>query len=142
MEEVTNLKCPTNVFGCSYVDMVEYVVHVVEMMVAIQGVGAKSVRIQKSLNNDNYLIDIVYGDERNGTISYCKGGTYHYFCEKDGQLYNKNAETDSFVRLTTHIINFFENDTLPFDTAQTLEVMKIRDAILKARENIGELIEV
>ncbi len=142
MEEVTGLRCPTNVFGCSYTDMVEYVIHVVEMMVAIQGVGAKSVRMQKSLNNGNYLIDIVYGDERNGTISYCKGGTYHYFCEKDGELYNKNAETDSFIRLTERILTFFEDGKLPFDSAQTLEVMKIRDAILKARENIGVEIPV
>ena len=142
MEEVTDMGGEVNIFGDSSTEMTEYIIHVVEMTVAIQGVGAKKVKMQKSDNDDNYLIDIFYDDGRKGTIVYCKGVMYRYMCKRGDKIYCANAETDSFLRLIEHILKFFINGEPPFDGAQTKEVMKIRDAVLKARRNIGKEIAV
>ena len=42
------------------------------------------------------------------------------------------------------ILRFFESNAefVPFDSAETLEVMRLRDAILAADEKPGEWIEV
>ena len=37
-----------------------------------------------------------------------------------------------FVGLIDSILRFFENGTVDFDSAETLEVMRLRDAILRA----------
>lgn len=142
MEEVTGKRGDVNIFGDSSTDMVEYIIHVIEMMVTIQGVGAKKVRMQTSVDRDDYLIDVIYDDNRKGTIAYCKGIMYRYMVQNGDKIVCKNAETDSFLRLIGHILTFFENSELPFSSEQTIEVMKIRDAVLEARNRIDEEIEI
>jgi hypothetical protein len=52
-----------------------------------------------------------------------------------------NSRSKIFNELIADILRFFGDHTVSFDVAQTLEAMKIRDAVLASRNNCGQWIE-
>ena len=54
----------------------------------------------------------------------------------------KKADSAFFPALLTDILRFYEEKTVSFDVAETLEVMKIREGVLKARETPNTWIEL
>lgn len=55
-----------------------------------------------------------------------------------GEYVQELADPDIFKKLIADILNFFENGKLPFDRNQTLEAMRMRDALLAAEQADGE----
>lgn len=118
----------------------EYIVHQTEMVVKTLGLGAKSVAAER-LGDNHYLIQICYKDERSATMEYRPDYPFAIEWEtKDGQKGNAEIVSDMFVYLLENILRFYEDGELPFDSAQTLEVMKIREAAVKSVECLGESI--
>ena len=60
----------------------------------------------------------------------------------DGEDIQKPVQSDFFKHLMTDILRFFETGVLPFESAQTLEVMRLRDALLKATAFDGQWMDV
>lgn len=60
----------------------------------------------------------------------------------DGTFCKKDATADFFVNLTETIMRFFETGEEPFAPSETLEVMRIRDALLEAEKNDGVWMEL
>lgn len=114
----------------------EYIIHNVEMIVSMQGAGATAVKLNKSFNN--YMIQIDYADDREGTILFGDGLVYRYVCNDGNKYYVKNIESEFFLGLIEAILNFFKTGEQPFDPQETLEVMKIREKLIEAKDKEGE----
>ena len=120
----------------------EYIVHQAEMVVKTLGLGAKSV-VTEQLGDNHYSIKIGYKDERSATMEYRPDYPFAIEWEtKDGQKRNAEIVSDMFVYLLENILRFYEDGELPFDSAQTLEVMKIREAAVYGMGKLGEAIEL
>ena len=61
--------------------------------------------------------------------------------KEDVSVY-KSIESDFFKNLIADILRFFETGEVSFDVEQTLKVMQIREAIIKAMGTPGEMIEL
>ena len=50
--------------------------------------------------------------------------------------------SDFFINLIADILKFYRTGEVPFNGEETLEVMKIREAIIKAKGKDGEWTEI
>ena len=107
----------------------EYVIHQIEMAVRVQGVGAKSVSLGKRCGITKMVIS--YPDERESTLSYKSTNSF--------SVNSKPIKSAFFVNLISDILRFYLTGEVSFDTAQTLEVIKIRDAVIALLASGGEL---
>lgn len=118
----------------------EYVIHLVEMAVKIVGVGAEKVRYEKKGRQE--WMEIGYGNGKNVTLMQADWIPYSVTANKVGEE-SKTVTINSpfFQNLIDDILNFFLTGEISFPTEQTLEVMKIRTAIIKAKEKEGRWIK-
>ncbi len=100
----------------------EYIIHQIEMAVKIQGTGASSVEVLTKDGTDT--IKISYPDFRSSTLEYKD--------ENDFSINGTLIQSDFFLNLIGDILKFFIDGKAPFDTAETLEVIKIREKIIEA----------
>lgn len=119
----------------------EYVIHLVEMAVVLLGSPALRVRA------DRYgYPNVFYADseaEKKITLIYTAGLPYSVTSEHSGTKAKYSAvKSPFFMHLIREILRFYESGVLPFDSAQTLEAMRLRDALLRAAEHPGAWIEV
>ena len=136
-------KCSTITVTGSGASFEEYGIHPIEMVVKTMGIGAKAVRAEKA--GDQYLMRIDYKNGKFANIVFDSNyGTPFTImpCGEDGKTVWKLIESDSFNGLMTAILNFYEDGKLPFDTNETLEVMRIRDALIKATGKTGKWIKI
>lgn len=118
----------------------EYIVHQAEMIVKVLGTGAEKARaLQMGLLS---VFEIAYGDGRSATMSYCSGNPFTVLAENGAKPVWKQIKSDSFVLLLRDILRFYESGTPGFDTAETLEVMAVREAALKALNTPGEWVSL
>lgn len=116
----------------------EYVIHQTEMLVKLMGIGAK--RLKSINSNDQHVITVEYNDGRIANVLFVSNyGTPTAFIPylKGGQSKYVPIESSFFQTLLTDILKFYQSGNLPFNINETLEVMKIRDAIIKS-ETISE----
>lgn len=115
----------------------EYIVHQTEMVVKTLGLGAKSVCTEQ-LGENHYLCKIGYADGRSASMEYRADYPFAIAWESaDGTKGNAEIVSDMFAYLLESILKFYESGGLPFDSAQTLEVMKIREAAVKSVNQAG-----
>ena len=120
----------------------EYIVHQAEMVVKTLGLGVKSVVAEK-LGDNHYLMKIGYGDERSATMEYRPDYGFEIaWKQANGEGGTRAIVSDMFVYLLESILRFYEDGKLPIDSAQTLEVMKIREAAVRSVERLGENISL
>ena len=60
----------------------------------------------------------------------------------EGKVVHKSIVSAFFGNLIADMLRFFEEGTVSFDVQETLEVMSLRDGILKAELSEGEWIEL
>lgn len=78
---------------------------------------------------------IKYADGRCGFLEYAPSNPFEVVLEdKEGDEINKNITSAFFVNMLDSILRFFSDGELPFEKAQTMEVIRIRDALLKAAQ--------
>ena len=111
----------------------EYIIHQIEMVVKMLGVGACGVSATKK--GEEIVFNVSYPDSRFATMIYgsAYGFTAYLACEH-GKPELCKMESDFFAGLIEDIIRFFSSGTQPFDPAQTMEVMRIREMALKSLE--------
>lgn len=121
----------------------EYVIHSTEMLVKLMGIGAKSVKCENNL--DQHIITIAYQDGRKANLVFMSNyGTPTAFIPlvKGGESKYVPVESSLFTGLLAGILKFYQTGETPFDGNQTLEVMKIREAIVKAEIDSEKWIEI
>lgn len=114
----------------------EYIIHQIEMAVKMMGRGAKRVKTENQAKANICRID--YGDGRFVTLCYSAESPFTVsVCNDKNECKYFNVESDYFVALTERILDFFESGVAPFDTNETLEVMKIREKLIEGKEKEG-----
>ena len=114
----------------------EYVIHQIEMAVRVLGAGAKRVRAERQAGQ--YICRVDYGD-RAAALVYDPSLPFAVTAQKrDGESVTCPIESDFFHNLLTEIVRFFEGAAPFFDVAETLEVMKIREGIIRAKGEAEE----
>ena len=110
----------------------EYIIHQIEMLVKCLGVGATDVKVEKG--DKIIYADVIYPDNRVGKMSF-KDDFYDFIItakSREGERIESKIVSPFFNNLIEEILRFFNSGTAPFDTEQTLEVMKIREMFIKA----------
>ena len=118
----------------------EYVVHQIEMVTKALGVGACKARaVQMGLLT---MFEVAYDDERSATMSYCSGNPFTVLADNGTKPVWKQIRSDFFAALLRDIIRFYESGKTSFDVKETLEIMAVREASLKALNTPGEWVEL
>lgn len=117
----------------------EYLVHQTEMAVKCVGIGAKSVSYEKHAQLET--VRVSYDDGRFATMTFAPALPFIVTASKDDETRYMPIQSDYFKRLLADILRFYTSGSTSFDVAQTLEVMKIREAALLSREK-GEKIDL
>ena len=118
----------------------EYVVHQIEMVTKTLGVGACKARaVQMGLLT---MFEVAYDDERSATMSYCSGNPFTVLADNGTKPVWKQIRSDFFAALLRDIIRFYESGKTSFDVKETLEIMAIREASLKALNTPGEWVKL
>jgi hypothetical protein len=119
----------------------EYIIHDIEMVVKKLGAGACKVMCIE--NGKQRFFHLGYNDDRSACLVYAPyglpGATIMESLTGEGKTVNSRSKI--FNELIADILRFFGDHTVSFDVAQTLEAMKIRDAVLASRNNCGQWIE-
>ena len=111
----------------------EYIIHQIEMLVKTMGIGAECVKVFSSGNQKMCVVK--YADGRCCFLEYAPSNSFGVIAEDGtGNAINKGITSPFFVNLLEHILKFFLDGELPFEKMQTIEVIRIRDALLKAAQ--------
>ncbi|MBE5743657.1 MAG: hypothetical protein E7358_02955 [Clostridiales bacterium] len=115
----------------------EYIIHCIEIAVKFMGCGASKVRYEKYF--DQEWADIVYENGKLVKINLTLYNDYFLIApDKDGISKMVPMGWDFFVNLLGDILRFFETGEVSFDVNQTLEVIKIREALISGKETPGQ----
>ena len=115
----------------------EYIVHQTEMVVKTLGAGAKKVRAAKM--GLLSVFEVAYGDDRTATMTYSPNALpFTLLAEGSEKPRWRQVKSDFFAALLQDILRFYESGKVSFDVAETMEVMAIREAALKALDAPGE----
>ena len=119
----------------------EYVIHQVEMLVKLMHAPAKRLRVEAQ--GDQYVMRVEFIDGRAATMVFSMAFGYS-LCFDKGGLDTKfvHVTSDTFNGLINDILRFYKTGAPSFDTAQTLEVMRIREAVIVGKEKLGEWVEL
>lgn len=121
----------------------EYGIHQTEVLVSCMGVGAKRLRAAK--DGDQQFITIEYADGRSAKILFCDNYALPsgFIARKKGGVSEfKQLKSEFFYNFIIELLKFYGTGKVPFDTEETVEVMKIRDAFLKSLSSGGEWTEI
>ena len=88
--------------------------------------GGDFTDVSAEKTEDGYAATITFADGRRASVSYAP--TNRFTVTADGVLYP--IASDFFGLLLADIVRFFREGTVAFDTAETLAVMRLREAIL------------
>ena len=112
----------------------EYIIHQVEMIVKKLGFGADKIRAEQV--GAQWIYRLGYPDDRVALMTYAprKLGFTVYLNDTEGNYLYTPVTSDFFKDLIADMVRFFEEKTVSFDTAETLEVMKIRNGVIVAME--------
>lgn len=114
----------------------EYIIHQIEIAVTLIGCGAVSVKLERVEEDD--ITSISYADGRTVTLRY---GKHPFSVSADGGERVK-ISSDFFGGLIENILRFFEGECIPVAKEDTLEVMAIREAVIKAYNNPGATVKI
>lgn len=107
----------------------EYIIHQIEMVVTKLGTGAEAIRADGA--DGTFTFRIRYADGRSANMLFAPDIPFHIYMSGEGTAH-KAVVSPFFQSLMADMLRFFKEGTVSFDTAQTLEVMKIREGALKA----------
>ena len=138
--ELDSVDCPDSMLvtgGGS--NLPEYFIHLGEPVVGKMG-AVKSVKA--TANGTQWIIQAKTESGKDAAMIYGSAMPYNVYMTKDGKETWKSIKSPFFDGLIADMLNFFETGKTSFDVSETLEVMKLRDAVLKAVEKPGEETEV
>lgn len=119
----------------------EYSIHLVEMAVVLFGAPATRVKAERQGERFVFFLETEGGEA--ATVVFSRAMPFGIEGEdKEGKSRYHAAKSPFFMNLMRAILRFYESGELPFDGKETLEVMRIRDGVLKAAEHCGEWIDL
>ncbi len=119
----------------------EYIIHQIEMMVSLINSRAKAVKVRNQ--GRQYVCDIDFEENKKATLIFAPSMPFTVCADEgmDKSTY-KEIKSDFFENLMERILNFYKDGELPFDSKQTLRIMKIREGLIKGLKQLETWIEL
>lgn len=118
-------------------NLAEYIIHQIEMAVKLINDKATRIRVEKQGKNQ-YISTVQFKNGKQATMLYAQGLGFSVCAENtNGKTANKQIVSSMFNGLIADILRFYNTGEVSFDVAQTLEVMKIREAVIKGQDELG-----
>lgn len=119
----------------------EYAVHQAEMVIATLKEHPTAVRVERQ--GKQYISTVKFTGGRVATMVYSPSLTYAIAAEwENGETSYRQAAPGHFQNLIADMLCFFKTGDVSFDTSETLDVMKLREAAIKGTYALGEWIEI
>ena len=135
LDELVDADAIITMGGGSNID--EYIIHQIEMLVKTAQAKPKAVRVEQQ--GKQYVCSVDFGDKK-GTMLFASSLGFEVLAEKNGETLRRPVKSSFFVLLLADILRFFNEGTASFDTAQTLDIIKIREAVVNGKERLGDWI--
>ena len=113
----------------------EYIIHQIEMAVKCLGAGAKAVCYEKHAEQEWAYVSYTDGNSAKMMFAPCMPFVATV-SDLSGTKYLP-VNSSFFDGLIADVLHFFATGEIPFSACETLEVMKIREGILKAKDEAG-----
>lgn len=102
---------------------------------------AKEVKVERI--GSQRICTVVTETGEKAALIYSRKLPYRLAAETaEGKTIGQQISSEFFKNLMADILRFFESGELPFDGKETLEVMRLRDAILKADRQEGRWVKL
>lgn len=108
----------------------EYCVHIIEIAVTVLKDSVKSIKLKRQ--GEQRICSLETENGKKATLIYATKLPFTIASESSKKSTYAKIQSDFFRTLIADIIRFFDGGEISFDTAETLEVMKIREALIKA----------
>lgn len=119
----------------------EYLIHLVEMAVKILKNPVQKVKVACVGSQRICRLKTKNGAE--AILIYSSAFGYSVIAEnKENETARYDIASDFFQNLLVNIVKFFDDGKAPFNPEETLEVIRVRDAVLKAEARECEWLEV
>lgn len=116
----------------------EYIIHQVEPAVKVLKSKTESVCVE--MQGKQAICRVAFAGEKQATLCYAEPLPFTVCTEKNGASAYASLDSDFFRALIDDILRFFESGETSFDTEETKEVMRIREALIRAKANPGQVI--
>ena len=119
----------------------EYLIHNAEMAVAL--LKDRIVKVKTEKMGKQYFCRAITEKGSEIGIVFSQGLGYSITAENsNGELLHKDITSSFFLNLISDMLKFFEDGKTPFDTKETIEVMRLRSGLIDAAAKDGEWLEV
>lgn len=119
----------------------EYLIHNAEMAVAL--LKDRIVKVKTEKMGCQYFCRAITEKGSEIGIVFSQGLGYSITAENSkGELLHKDVTSSFFLNLISDMLKFFEDGKTPFDTKETIEVMRLRAGLIAAADKDGEWLEV
>ena len=114
----------------------EYIIHQIEMVVKCLGVGAQKVCYTKQAQQE--WVDVAYAGGKSAKMAFAPVLPFTAVVSDGAGTAYLPINSAFFDGLIADIFHFFETGEVSFAGEETLEVIKIREAAIAAKEFVGE----
>ena len=115
----------------------EYIIHLIEMAQKVICESPTAVRVEKQ--GEQYICSITFENNKKATLIFAPTLRGYSVCTDTA---SKPISSPFFKELIADILRFYKTGEASFDIKQTLDIMKIREAILTGRAALGEWIKL
>ena len=117
----------------------EYIIHQVEMV--IKTIGTDVVRAKTINTEEGNLCIVEFNNDKIAKMSYSPNFGFSIKLDKNGEITESKITSVFFKNLMRKIILFFETGEIDFEKEQTLAVMKLREAVIKSKNENESWVE-
>ena len=119
----------------------EYIIHLIEMVVKKMGKQAERIRATRFASGYNFTV--AFADGREALMTFEGSLSFVAYMKKEGvKGTTTKIASPFFANLIADILRFYEEGTVSFDVTETLAVIRLRDAALRAAETLDTWIAV
>jgi len=119
----------------------EYIVHQAE--IAVKLLNSTAFRLRLDVSGKQRICRIEAGKGKTATLLYVPSMPYSVTAESEGGVpIHRSIKSSFFIELTSDIVRFFDTRDVSFDPEQSLEVMRIHDAVIRAENATGEWVNI
>ncbi len=140
-DELKNIKASSVITTGGGGNYEEYIIHQIEMAVKLLGACDGRVKVEKCGNE--YISQIVFENGTEAALIYgCAYPFSVHLSKENGGAAHLPVNSHFFNNLIEDILHFYNTGEKSFDGEETLCVMRIREALINAKEDLGKWIEM
>ena len=131
----------SSVILCGPGDPSNYLIHQIEPMVSL--IKEKATKVMYNGIKGTHSFTVMFENGKMGVANLLGGGAFQTTVKyDDGEVISIPESTETFDRLISAIVNFFETGSIPVEKNETIIIAEILEAAHKAEEVPGTWVEI